>query len=256
MSKFILGAAIVAGLSTLLSTPAFGEDGTDYSETNPLKIHRSAGFSNEYLLSPSRKHTNVAKAEGTLPLLNGRASVKVGIPFVTSNITGPYKSGIGDCEVKLSYIVSSCEDRCEGIVAGLRTTWDTASNDLIGAGKNVVGPSVTWVKKLGEKQLFAPSYEHLVSVGGSSKFSDISTGLLSLKYVIYLQDSWVVVDPILVTDYEDSGHSSAIVGVTFGRTLGKMNGGTGQIYIKPSVAMGGYRAYDYGVEIGFKIVGF
>jgi hypothetical protein len=44
--------------------------------------------------------------------------------------------------------------------------------------------------------------------------------------------------------------------VTVGRSLGPALGGNSQVFIKPTVFAGGDRPGKWGVEVGYKVIGF
>jgi hypothetical protein len=48
----------------------------------------------------------------------------------------------------------------------------------------------------------------------------------------------------------------ASVAVTIGRVIGPAFGGSSQVYVKPGVFLGGERSADWGIEIGYKVIGF
>jgi hypothetical protein len=85
-------------------------------------------------------------------------------PFGASEV-----SGIGDFDARLLWIASASKKMV--IAAGLEAfMMDTASNDALGNGQTVLGPTAFAVFPgiLGPGSLFAPGYQYVFDVGGGN----------------------------------------------------------------------------------------
>jgi hypothetical protein len=65
----------------------------------------------------------------------------------------------------------------------------------------------------------------------------------------------VTFDPSLNFDWENDKRFAGLA-VTMGRVTGPAFGGNGILFVKPSVFVGGDRPSSWGVEVGFKVLGF
>jgi hypothetical protein len=66
---------------------------------------------------------------------------------------------------------------------------------------------------------------------------------------------YVTFDPALTADVENDAEFASVA-VTIGRVIGPAFGGSSQVYVKPGVFLGGERSADWGIEIGYKVIGF
>lgn len=80
---------------------------------------------------------------------------------------------------------------------------------------------------------------------------------MDFYYVPKLKDQryFVTVDPAWTADLENNAKFGSLA-VTIGRLLGRAFGASTQLYVKPSVFAGSERSADWGLEVGYKVVGF
>ena len=80
---------------------------------------------------------------------------------------------------------------------------------------------------------------------------------MDFYYVPKLKDSrnLLTFDPSINQDWENDKTYLGLA-VTYGRVLGPAFGGTGIVTIKPSVFAGDDRFGDWGLEVGYKVLGF
>ena len=65
----------------------------------------------------------------------------------------------------------------------------------------------------------------------------------------------ITVDPSINRDWK-SEKTFLGLAVTYGRVLGPAFGGRGIITVKPTVFAGGDRPGDWGLEVGYRVIGF
>jgi len=135
--------------------------------------------------------------------------------------------------------------------------FDTASRDELGTGKNIFKGTLIKAWFLSDGSIFAPAVVHSESLWGDSLRKDVRATTLDLYYVPKLSDprNLVTVDPSINRDWK-SEKSFVGLAVTFGRVLGPALGGTGIVSLKPSVFAGDGRPGSWGVELGYKVLGF
>jgi hypothetical protein len=84
-----------------------------------------------------------------------------------------------------------------------------------------------------------------------------NVAVVDLYYVPKLNDprNYMTIDPALTHDWEGDRLSPTLA-VTLGRVIPTALPGTSSVFIKPSFSFGDDRAYDWGIEVGFKVVGY
>jgi hypothetical protein len=134
---------------------------------------------------------------------------------------------------------------------------DTATEDVLERGKWIIGPSVTYAMFLLPSVIFAPAYQHNISVAGESSRSDVNESVIEQYTVFTAEDkkSWFIVDPTLVIDWEHNENTPVTLEVEYGRNIGTLWAGALNAYIRPGVGICWGRPYDWNIEVGFTVVG-
>jgi hypothetical protein len=166
----------------------------------------------------------------------------------TSNV-----SGIGDFDVRLLYLPYVGKKTVLAI--GLEGFFPTATSDLLGSGKTSLGPTLIGVffNLLGRGSLFAPAYQYVFDVGGSSDRADISRSQLDLYFVWALSGgkNWLIVDPQVIIDHEND-KVPALAEFEWGFMMVPSAGLSG--WMRPGIGIGSDRIYDWNLEAGIKFV--
>jgi hypothetical protein len=173
---------------------------------------------------------------------------------VTVPGSGPSSlSGIGDMDARLLYLPYIGKKTI--LALGLEGFFDTATNDALGSGKISLGPTVIGVFPglVGRGSLFAPAYQYVFDVGGSSDRADISRSQLDLYFVWALAGgkNWLIVDPQVIFDHENDT-IPALTEVEWGFMIAPKVGASG--WLRPGVGIGSDRLYDWNLEVGAKFV--
>ena len=169
---------------------------------------------------------------------------------------GDSNLGLGDVSVKISRV--AVVTPAYGIVLGAEAVFDTADAPDQGAGVDVLKLSGIYAIFLRNGAIFAPSLVQSVSIGAPDPGrSDVNLTTIDLYYVPRLADpgAYMTVDPAILYDWETDRMSGAL-SVTYGTSVDLGIAGNESFFIKPSAGIGGNRGSDFGLEIGFKMVGF
>lgn len=239
---------------------AVGEGGTaagaDKSGTDPTKFLRTLSVRNEYQRLTNDTSFNITSLTYIEPFAGGRANVRVKAPVVYTDATGDDEFGFGDLSVRANWLPIVDAER--GILFGAEVIGDTASEDVLGRGKWILGPSVTYAMFVSPRMIFAPAYQHNVSFAGDNDRGDVNESVIDLYMVFTAADkrSWFIVDPTLVVDWENDENTPVTLEVEYGRNVGALWGGALNAYVRPGVGIGQDRPYDWNVEVGFTVVGF
>ena len=140
-------------------------------------------------------------------------------------------------------------------LTGLEGFFDTASNDALGSGKTSLGPTVIGVFPglVGRGSLFAPAYQYVFDVGGSSDRADISRSQLDFYFVWTLAGgkNWLIVDPQVIFDHENDT-TPALTEIEWGFMIAPKVGISG--WLRPGFGIGPDKLYDWNLEAGIKFV--
>ena len=137
---------------------------------------------------------------------------------------------------------------------------DTANDPALGSGTTSLGPQAFVVKffkgGFGPYQggLFAPGVQYKYSVHEDAGRSRTEQILVDLNFLMMGKSKkhWFFTDPQIIRNLQ-TNTEFAIIDIEFGRML-KWKGQS--VYIRPAIGVGADRPVDFGVELGYKFVGF
>lgn len=234
------------------ATPATSKE--DKSGTNPLNFQKEFRLFNEAQFLQGRGYQNISTLQYVHPF-SSNFSVRVRLPFVGNDATGENQYGFGDFNVRANW-VPYMKGKV-GVMLGSEFSFNTASNSVLGTGKNTIAPVGVLAFFLNDGLIFAPAYQQTVSYGGDSARRDVNIGAIDL-YLVKLTKSkrnWFILDPTILADYANN-RTSGTLEFEAGQIVGRMMGGIGSIYIRPGVGLGTDRIYNWNLEVGFKLIGF
>jgi hypothetical protein len=139
------------------------------------------------------------------------------------------------------------------MVAGLRTTWNTATSEGLGlGGTHTLMPYGQFVRQIGARSLLAPFVGYRQDISGDdfgARYRDVLVGTTVLWRAS--DRTWVSTTPQVVFDLENDrtyGDVGAEVGYLL---LDRMS-----LYARPTVGFGadGQKPYDWGIAVGFRFV--
>jgi hypothetical protein len=251
--------ALVAGLLgfSLSSGAAFAQEKASEPDngTDPSRISNSFIADFEHL----RLRDGFSSDTVDLKLTAGLAShtgLTIDLPFVSVDAFGESGYAMGDVSIKLAQVSGLSNSGANIFQAELFL--DTADRPELGNGQDVL--KLTYIRAffMPSHDIIAPSFIQNFGIGGKGDRARVNTFVFDLYYVPHFTNPklYMTVDPNVTYDW-DSGNSFAGLLVTVGYGTGKAFGnGNGSVYVKPSVYGGADRPADWGVEIGYKVVGF
>jgi len=247
----------------------------DKTGTNPINFQRESRLYNEYtwLNTEGDGDQNVTTFEFRTPFANGKWQFRTRIPynmltadFNDDGVDDVDESGLGDMNVR--FITVPYLKGMNAIALGLEAFFDTASEDTLGSGSTSLGPQVFGVKffkpgfGLGPYKgggLFAPGLQYKFSVHEAAGRADVDQILIDLNFLMMgtSKKIWFFTDPQIVIDNE-TNKTYCVCDFEFGVMMTKwfedLKGHSA--YVRPSIGIGGDRATDGSVELGYKIVGW
>lgn len=234
------------------AVPDFSDDKTG---TNPANLMTTFILFNDYRDLPYGFYYNTFHARALFPFANRRANVRIDVPWIKTDLPfGASSDGMGDLNLRVNYLPYVTSKRA--LLVALEANFDTAKEMWLGRGKNTVSPMLCYAFFLPNNFIFAPAYQHNISVSGDDSRADINEGYLDFYMVKTTKNKyqWLVLDPHLIIDYENDNHVSGTVEVEAGSLVGRMLGGVGSVYLRPGVGFGDYRIYNWNIQLGFKLI--
>ncbi|RWQ15768.1 hypothetical protein [Mesorhizobium sp.] len=251
---YALAAAFAIALLSMGTAEA--QEAKDTSGTNPAVLTRTLAISNEYRFLPGDEYYDITNLRYTEPFLDGKASVRLTVPLDGTDLTGDDEFGIGDVAAKFSWIPYL--SRRQAFILSTEIYAPTASEDVLGTGKWVAAPGLTWAYFASPEIIIAPAYIHSFSFGGDSDREDVNRGDFDF-YVVYKPHAkrwWLTSDVTASYDFEAKTAPMSWE-VALGFNLGKLpSGGAINGYIRPGVGIGNDRPYDFNIEVGVSLVSF
>lgn len=224
--------------------------------TDPTRLNRSVSASLEHLNLGGDLSQNTFTMLYTTPITDdARSALRLTVPFIQNDLAGRESYSLSDVGLSISRVLELT--RQYGLVVSGEMTFDTANETEGGTGKNVFRGTVAYVKFLPGGIIFAPTLNQSNSIWGDRDRRDINMTVLDFYIVPKLADpkTFVTFDPALNGNWEIGAQFFSLA-MTVGRALGPAFGGRSQIYVRASSYAGGERAADWGVEVGYKVLGF
>jgi hypothetical protein len=210
---------------------------------------------NEYRAIPFGYYFDYLHARAIIPFAGRRASVRIDVPWVKTDVPyGTHGSGVGDLDVRVNYLPYVTTKNA--LLVALEASFDTAKDVAQGRGKNTVMPMIGYAFFLPNNFIFAPAYQHNLSVSGDEDRADINEGYVDIYMVKTTRNkyAWLLLDPRVIIDYENDNHVSGVVELEAGSLVGRMMGGVGSVYLRPGVGFGENRIYNWNIQAGFKLI--
>jgi len=276
----VLLATIALSLSSLAvaqeegaNAEAAAKDTSDKSGTNPINFQRDLRIYNEYLWlnTEGDGNQNLTTLEYRTPFAGGKWQFRTRLPY--SSLTADFNgdgiddiddSGLGDVNFRL--LTVPYFKGANAVAFAMEVFLDTASDDSLGAGNTSLAPVVfvghffrggfgPW-KKGG---LFAPGLQYKFSVDEADGRAKTEQIILDINFLLQSEDgqSWLFAEPQIVFDQETNA-DFAIMDIEFGWMMTKwwpkLKGQS--FYVRPTFTIGTDRPMDYGLELGYKFIGW
>jgi len=259
------------------SAADISNDTSDKSGTNPVNFQRDFRIYNEYswLNTAGDGSQNALTMEYRQALFGGEWQFRARVPTVTS-LTADFnndgmddldESGLGDANFRL--MKKPWFKGHHAIAIAMEVFLNTASEDALGSGTTTLGPQIFYAYFFGKNPLpipgyrggglFAPGLQYRFSIDEDRGRSDTDAIAIDINYLAMSEDKtrWLFVNPQVLSDREND-QDYAFFDIEFGWMMAKWNPERkGQsFYIRPTFTIGADRPTDYGIELGYKWVGW
>jgi hypothetical protein len=187
----------------------------------------------------------------TIVKLGKRFTTRIDLPYVHNSLTTAknYKqSGIGDITFRLLGY-KFFEKRLSAFTASVEISMNTAESPILGTGKNVIIPVVSYSEVIPtKKMLYSIVLQQANSIGGDDERANISFSKLQFILIKYWSPRlWTVLAPEWFLDYVNGGLSMNLRTRLTYAPAPRIN-----IWITPSAGMFGDFAgrYQWSLDIG------
>ncbi|KAF2508601.1 lipid A phosphoethanolamine transferase [Flavobacterium zhairuonense] len=183
------------------------------------------------------------------PIGNKSWNLRFDLPLIsTNNPNSTNQTGLGDVGAGISYIPYFKTN--EGFAVRTRVTAPSAVATNFGSGKWVVIPAFFYARYFKQRQfLWISDVEHSQSFAGSSNRSDVSVTVIENNLLWFFGKNWIATDVAFRYNYVLDGFQNNAF-VEFGRKITPKN----LAYVHPSVAFGGEKSYNFGIEMGLLVL--
>lgn len=203
---------------------------------------------NEYLDTETGSF-NTTQLRFLHPIANKAWNLRVDLPLISTNTNSINKTGIGDIGVGISYIPYLKHNK-DGIAFRARIISNSAVDPALGSGKWVFAPAIFYGKYIkNDRILWITSIENQISFAGSDNRNDVNITTFENYFMFILGKNWIAADVAFRYNNTNKGYPNNAF-VEFGRRITKND----MAYIHPSVAFGGHKTYNYGIEVGMLIL--
>ncbi|MDX6189773.1 lipid A phosphoethanolamine transferase [Flavobacterium sp. Fl-318] len=234
-------------IATATNAQGTVESKSPFSEPRYHYFLKTILLFNEYLDTDNGSF-NTTQVRALVPIGDKAWNLRFDLPLISANTNSINKSGIGDVGMGVSYIPFM--ERQNGIALRARVYANSAADPNFGSGKWVVMPAVFYGKYMsGKKFLWIASLEYQASFAGSSERSDISVIAYENVLFHFFGKNWIAADVAFRYNSILEGFQNNAF-LEFGRKITPTN----LAYIHPSVAFGGNKTYNYGLEVGLLIL--
>ncbi|RED26603.1 hypothetical protein BD847_0523 [Flavobacterium cutihirudinis] len=202
---------------------------------------------NEYLDTDNGSF-NTTNLRVLQPIGNKAWNLRFDLPLISTNSNSINQTGLGDIAAGISYIPYFKKN--DGIGLRTRVVSNSAVDPSFGSGKWVVIPAFIFAKYFKQKQfLWISTVEHSQSFAGSSNRNDVSVTLFENNLLWFFGKNWLATDVAFRYNYFLDGFQNNAF-MEFGRKITPTN----LVYVHPSVAFGGEKSYNFGVEVGLLVL--
>lgn len=255
-SLFRTSACLFSTMVAMLALPGIGHAEQIDNGTNPTQLSRQVQATFEYTDLRGGFASNLLKLNYTHAFgVDKDYSLRFRLPVASIDVLGSEAYRLGDASVQLQHVFGVNQSR--GMVLQGEMNFDTADRPELGTGQNVFKGTFIYALFRESGDIFAPALVHSESLWGDDDRADVRVTTVDLYYVPKLADPRYLItyDPFITHDWE-SGADFGGLAVTFGRVVGPMLGGNGIVSVKPTYYVGADRPATWGVELGFKVIGF
>jgi hypothetical protein len=224
--------------------------------TDPTKFSRVVEAKYEYLELKDGFGSRTLRLSYTQPLGEKRDySVRFRALATAVDVVGNESYGVGDVSVQIAHVFGLTKEH--GFVAQGELFLNTAQRPELGTGKNAFKGTLIYARFLEDGSIFAPALVQNNSFSGDKSRPDINFTTVDFYYVPKFADprNLMTLDPAINYDWVGDKPFLSLA-LTMGRVIGPALGGNAILFVKPSLFAGHDRPGSWGLELGYKVLGF
>ncbi|MEZ6017670.1 MAG: hypothetical protein R3F49_21355 [Planctomycetota bacterium] len=245
----------VLGLTASCAAPALpARVSADRSGTNPTLLRDTLEVTAGYASFGGGDGALTLTPTYTRAFRESTLAARIAQPLGSVDLGRDGETGLGDLRLGFDWLAQLDQD--QGVVFRADVTFDTASNDALGAGRATLTPALVWTGFLSEQSLLAFTWQQRFSVDGAARRDALNQTTLDLRYLRTAADQrrWWSIDPAVVIDLEAEADTWGALVLERGWVLGDLQGGALGAFVRPSVGFGGHRENDWTLLGGLRFV--
>lgn len=263
MKKLVIILALLLGATGVALAEEDLKEAMKKDKTGTNPINFTNDFRIYYNFQALDKDADLDTQETTVeyrtPFAYGKWQFRIRIPYdykdgdsTGNGVDNIDDNGLGNVNIRFLTVPIMKPEKKFALAVGTEVYFDTANDPKIAGASTTLGPQVFLVffKPPGGGSLVAPAYQHIFSVGGK----DANRTQLDLFYLYTFKDkfiNWALLNPQGVINYETETITDSW---NIDMEVGKMITKNQSCYLRPGFGIGGGRAFDWNMEVGWKIV--
>jgi hypothetical protein len=252
----LMGFAAALSTTSLAFAQSADAEPEDKSGTNPAKLSRSFTITNDFRWLDKGRWYNQPQLRFSQPFNDSTMNLQVKVPLPSTNLAGgKHITGVGDIGLKWSWIAHI--DRRQGVIVSAEVTAPTASEKVLGGGKWLFSPGVTYAVFLSPELILAPALVYTTSFAGDDKRSSVSRVDLDI-YTVYKpkgQNWWLTSDLTVGYDFMTK-KIPATYKLALGTNIGRIGDAAVNLSIQPGIGIGVDKPLKYSIQASISVVGF
>lgn len=203
---------------------------------------------NEYL-DRNNGSFNTTNLRILKPMGSRAWNIRLDVPLISTNSNSVNSTALGDVSFSGSFIPFLTERN--GISTRVRVVIPSAHSPSFGLGKWIVAPAIYYGTLIGDHKnfLFITDIEYQHSVAGSNNRDAIRTVAYDNILTYRFGKNWISGNMTFRYNFTLNGFQNSSF-VEYGRKITP----DALFYLHPSIAFGGEKFYNYGMEVGMIIL--
>ncbi len=263
LTSYVAGFILAALVSSGASAQSDAADGKDKTGTNPINFTHDFRIYHEFseLDTEGDGEQNVTTIEFRAPIADGDWQWRTRLRFndIQADLNDDGNddvddNGVGVVDMRFLTVPYLNMKERRAVATGIEIFLPTG-DEVTGSQTLSLGPQVfaVFFAPFGiSNSIIAPALQYKFSIDEEDGADDVEQFLFDVFFLKTSADKqkWMLINPQYLFD-EEQDVDFGFIDAEFGMMLGS----SGQsVYLRPSVGIGGDKATEHGLEVGYKII--
>ena len=223
-------------------------DSGDKTGTNPANLENVVEVSNRFDAVDEQLFFDQVTWRYGQAFDGRRMRARVELPLSFANVTGRTEAGFGDVGIGWEWL-SAVRGRV-ALLAGVKVTFDSSTNEALGTGHHTAAPSLGVVFVPRGDTVLSVRYDQRLGLGDAAGRADINDGLLEVAIVRrFAEGTWLRALSTLDVDFEQRDVSGRLEG-----EWGHVLAGGLSTWVRAGGGLGKSSPFDWTLHVGFRLV--